>query len=150
MAKTTRSLTCCSPCRSVSTMQPVDAVIGIVPIVGDVFDVVWKANRKNIALLTSYLEQLQDLATADSPNRTDRSFSQCAGIHFREQVARLSDRAMGIPDSASHNCRRNAPAIASVIFPSQERFLNSSLFIIREFRLSSSKIANCSAAKAAS
>ena len=34
----------------------VDAVIGIVPIVGDVFDVVWKANRKNIALLTRYLE----------------------------------------------------------------------------------------------
>ena len=34
----------------------VDAAIGIVPIVGDVFDVVWKANRKNIALLTSYLE----------------------------------------------------------------------------------------------
>ncbi|MBC7817215.1 MAG: DUF4112 domain-containing protein [Planctomycetaceae bacterium] len=34
----------------------VDAVIGLVPIVGDVFDVVWKANRKNIALLTSYLD----------------------------------------------------------------------------------------------
>jgi hypothetical protein len=34
----------------------VDGVIGIVPIVGDAFDVVWKANRKNIALLTKYLE----------------------------------------------------------------------------------------------
>ena len=29
----------------------VDALIGAVPVVGDVFDVVWKANLKNVALL---------------------------------------------------------------------------------------------------
>jgi hypothetical protein len=29
----------------------IDAALGAVPVVGDVFDVVWKANRRNIALL---------------------------------------------------------------------------------------------------
>lgn len=29
----------------------VDALIGAVPVLGDVFDVVWKANLKNVALL---------------------------------------------------------------------------------------------------
>ena len=29
----------------------VDALIGTIPLVGDVFDVVWKANLKNVALL---------------------------------------------------------------------------------------------------
>ena len=29
----------------------VDALIGAVPVVGDVFDVIWKANLKNVALL---------------------------------------------------------------------------------------------------
>ena len=32
----------------------VDVGIGAVPIVGDMFDVVWKANRKNIALLSRH------------------------------------------------------------------------------------------------
>lgn len=35
----------------------VDAGIGIVPVVGDAFDVAWKANRKNVALLTRYFEK---------------------------------------------------------------------------------------------
>ena len=35
----------------------VDTAVGAVPLVGDVFDVVWKANRKNLALLERHLEQ---------------------------------------------------------------------------------------------
>ena len=35
----------------------VDTAVGAVPLVGDVFDVVWKANRKNLALLERHLER---------------------------------------------------------------------------------------------
>jgi NAD/NADP transhydrogenase beta subunit len=34
-----------------------DVIIGTVPFVGDAFDVAWKANRRNYALLTRHLEQ---------------------------------------------------------------------------------------------
>jgi len=34
----------------------VDGVIGAVPLVGDAFDVVWRANRKNMALLLAHLD----------------------------------------------------------------------------------------------
>jgi len=33
----------------------IDAVGGAVPIVGDIFDMAWKANKKNAALLHAYL-----------------------------------------------------------------------------------------------
>jgi hypothetical protein len=32
-----------------------DTLVGAVPVVGDVFDIVWKANQKNVALLEAYL-----------------------------------------------------------------------------------------------
>ena len=32
-----------------------DTLVGAVPIVGDLFDIVWKANKKNVALLDAYL-----------------------------------------------------------------------------------------------
>lgn len=32
-----------------------DGVLGAVPLVGDAFDVVWRANRRNVALLRQYL-----------------------------------------------------------------------------------------------
>lgn len=32
-----------------------DALVGTVPVLGDVFDVIWKANKKNVALLEEYL-----------------------------------------------------------------------------------------------
>lgn len=35
----------------------VDTVVGAIPAVGDVFDVGWKANRKNLALLLRHLER---------------------------------------------------------------------------------------------
>lgn len=39
-----------------------DLVIGAIPIVGDIFDVVFKANRRNTALLTRFLERKRDRA----------------------------------------------------------------------------------------
>lgn len=33
-----------------------DAVLGAVPLVGDLFDVAWKSNRRNLALLLDHLE----------------------------------------------------------------------------------------------
>jgi Domain of unknown function (DUF4112) len=42
----------------------IDGVIGAIPIVGDIFDVVWRANRKNLALLTDWLAR---------PDRVQRS-----------------------------------------------------------------------------
>ncbi len=35
----------------------IDTGIGAVPVAGDLFDVVWAANRRNAALLRAYLEQ---------------------------------------------------------------------------------------------
>jgi hypothetical protein len=34
----------------------VDAVLGAVPLVGDLFDVAWKANRRNLALLLAHFD----------------------------------------------------------------------------------------------
>ena len=34
-----------------------DVIIGTVPLFGDIFDIAWKANRRNYALLTRHLEQ---------------------------------------------------------------------------------------------
>ena len=33
----------------------IDGVVGAVPLVGDMFDVAWKANRRNMALLQKHL-----------------------------------------------------------------------------------------------
>jgi hypothetical protein len=35
----------------------IDIVIGAVPVLGDVFDIAWKANRRNYALMTRHLQQ---------------------------------------------------------------------------------------------
>jgi len=35
----------------------IDVVIGAVPILGDMFDIAWKANRRNYALMTRHLQQ---------------------------------------------------------------------------------------------
>lgn len=34
-----------------------DALAGVVPVAGDLFDVAWKANTRNMALLERYVEQ---------------------------------------------------------------------------------------------
>ncbi len=45
----------------------VDWVIGIIPFVGDAFDVGWKANKKNVALLKAHLQTAK--YQTDSKNR---------------------------------------------------------------------------------
>ena len=42
----------------------IDTVVGLVPVLGDLFDVAWKANTKNLALVERWL--------AD-PDRVERS-----------------------------------------------------------------------------
>jgi uncharacterized protein DUF4112 len=37
----------------------VDGLVGAVPLVGDVFDVAWRANRRNLALLRDHLERAE-------------------------------------------------------------------------------------------
>lgn len=34
-----------------------EVVVGFIPVVGDVFDMSWKANQRNVQLLSAYLEQ---------------------------------------------------------------------------------------------
>jgi hypothetical protein len=36
-----------------------ETVVGVVPIVGDAFDVAWRSNRRNLALLRRHLERSQ-------------------------------------------------------------------------------------------
>ncbi|PJJ87361.1 uncharacterized protein DUF4112 [Brevirhabdus pacifica] len=37
----------------------IDALIGSIPLIGDIFDVGWKANRRNVALLRKHLEEAE-------------------------------------------------------------------------------------------
>jgi hypothetical protein len=46
-----------------------DTVIGVIPVVGDVFDIAWKANKKNMALINDYLAQEHAYRTPDEPAR---------------------------------------------------------------------------------
>ncbi|MEB3339399.1 DUF4112 domain-containing protein [Okeania sp.] len=43
-----------------------DSLVGIVPVIGDLFDVAWKANSKNMDLLESHLKSPQVSKKADS------------------------------------------------------------------------------------
>jgi len=45
-----------------------DALLGAVPLIGDIFDFAWKANLRNVALLERHL------ATPRQAERADRSF----------------------------------------------------------------------------
>ena len=46
-----------------------DAAVGAVPVIGDIFDFAWKANLRNAALLERHL------AAPDRAQRADRSFN---------------------------------------------------------------------------
>ncbi len=48
-----------------------DAGLGAIPIVGDIFDFVWKANLRNVALLERHLTQ------PEQARRADRFFIVC-------------------------------------------------------------------------
>lgn len=52
----------------------IDTVIGSIPVVGDVFDVAYKSNRKNVALLRAHLEKKgrgYDARTIDASYRVE-------------------------------------------------------------------------------
>ena len=38
----------------------IDGIVGSVPILGDAFDVAWRANRRNLALLMAYLDRTEE------------------------------------------------------------------------------------------
>ncbi|SER95877.1 protein of unknown function [Tranquillimonas rosea] len=40
----------------------IDTVVGTIPLIGDIFDVGWKGNRRNVALLRKHLERTGRLA----------------------------------------------------------------------------------------
>jgi len=44
-----------------------DAVLGAVPLVGDLFDVAWKANRRNLALLLDHLDAESQVRQGEPP-----------------------------------------------------------------------------------
>lgn len=48
-----------------------DAIVGAVPLVGDIFDFAWKANLRNVSLLERHLAAPERAERAD---RADRSF----------------------------------------------------------------------------
>jgi len=37
----------------------IDGIVGAVPLVGDAFDVFWRANRRNVKLLRDYLDETE-------------------------------------------------------------------------------------------
>lgn len=43
----------------------IDALLGAVPVIGDLFDFVWKANDRNMALLEQYAEQEHRTSAGD-------------------------------------------------------------------------------------
>lgn len=43
-----------------------EAGIGTIPILGDIFDVAWKANRRNVKLIQKHLERRTAAATGDT------------------------------------------------------------------------------------
>ena len=42
----------------------IDALVGIVPVLGDLFDFVWKANQRNVRLLNRYLDHPRETVVA--------------------------------------------------------------------------------------
>ncbi len=52
----------------------IDAVLGAVPVIGDLFDVYWKANLRNVALLRGHLAATPESASGAKLRRHDRIF----------------------------------------------------------------------------
>ena len=50
-----------------------DGVVGAVPLVGDAFDVLWRSNRRNMALLQDYLRSQGEYASHTSLSCTCRN-----------------------------------------------------------------------------
>ena len=44
----------------------VDTLVGAVPVLGDLFDVAWKSNQKNVALLDNHLRDARETRRSSS------------------------------------------------------------------------------------
>lgn len=38
----------------------IDWLIGLIPFLGDIFDIGWKSNQKNVAIIREHLERIED------------------------------------------------------------------------------------------
>lgn len=57
----------------------VETLVGLVPVLGDVFDAYWKANRRNLRLLTAHLDA-QTARPAPKPHRVSGWLLLLAGL----------------------------------------------------------------------
>lgn len=48
----------------------IDWLIGLIPLLGDVFDVGWKANQKNVALIKKYIDRSDDIQIVSAQSYT--------------------------------------------------------------------------------
>jgi len=46
----------------------VDWLIGLIPLLGDLFDVGWKANKKNVALIKKYVDREEGIQVVSEKN----------------------------------------------------------------------------------
>src|SRR5262249_9969176 len=84
-----------------------DGVFGAVPLVGDAFDVLWRANRRNVRLLQEWLQHEHRRERRRRPPGRGRPRlppSQSSRDRFRRFVegVRLGDRR---PHHGDHHCR---------------------------------------------
>lgn len=46
----------------------IDWLVGLIPLVGDIFDIGWKANMRNSTLLLHYIEEQQEIVYDPRPS----------------------------------------------------------------------------------
>ena len=64
----------------------VDLMVGAIPVVGDVFDIYWKANRKNVELLRRHFE---------ATPATERSLTRSDGVFVASMIALIGIMLLG-------------------------------------------------------
>lgn len=71
----------------------IETVVGAVPIVGDIFDIVWKANIRNMALLRGHRP------SAIAKARTPRYVSQLGSLRFFQEPKGENAHSKGDPEA---------------------------------------------------
>ena len=75
----------------------IEVVVGSIPMLGDMFDIAWRANRRNYALLTGSLDEPRKHTTAEldlsrralsGSGGADAAADASAGVGLRRPVAR--------------------------------------------------------------
>ncbi len=49
----------------------IDWLIGLIPLLGDIFDVGWKANQKNVALIKKYIDRSDDIQIVSAKSHAE-------------------------------------------------------------------------------